>query len=485
MGSVLQTPESLKRCASQELVALNSKLPRANQSSLFSADYWREIALRSQGLAFCETINVYLVNLDILPSLNDEHCRIIGFDSETSCIRVRRVCVRDTLLVSWRNLALSPPDGLSACVDILTRALGQDMTSKILSMSICQRCWKPCSRGSTCRVPHPPSQREILGNRRDSDGRFFLVCRCKACQVEYRYFSDSSVTSSSGDGSIEWCYAGEHTLCKPRDGDLRQCISRTAEIFEDGNPNLQAELDELPNYVESLSLKQYGPDVQVSYEDYVFGDSLTECSFILRAVLMNLKVLRTNLLNFEPVLSEDLTPNLEEIWIERTVLQLETPSSRICLPNLKSVHIGHCSISPHYLNDLLLSATKLEVLSIVNLEDICKLDFASNVLRKVFLYGVNELRELSFWAPNLRSLILPRNFGQLSNPQTGQICESQKVLFLADHDLKAALPIGYSAPRLTVHTSFGISEKICSDVEKHSNMNWGWLDWEGNPKHRK
>lgn len=81
------------------------------------------------------------------------------------------------------------------------------------------------------------------------------------------------MASSSGSGAIEWCYAGEHTLCKPRGGDLRQCVSRTAEIFEDGNPNLQAELDELPNYVESLSLKQYGPDVQVSYEEYVFGDS--------------------------------------------------------------------------------------------------------------------------------------------------------------------------------------------------------------------
>lgn len=121
----------------------------------------------------------------------------------------------------------------------------------------------------------------------------------------------------------------------------------------------------------------------------------------------------------------------------------------------------------------------------MNLDEISKLDFASNVLRKVYLYGVYELREVSFWAPNLRSLILPRNFGQLSNPQTGQIYESQKVVFLANHDLKAALPIGYSSPRLTVNTSFGISEKIRSDVEKHPNMKWGWLDWEGNPKHRK
>lgn len=357
--------------------------------------------------------------------------------------------------MSWTNLAEDAPDDVEACVKVLSRALGRDAADRIMKFSTCQRCWELCVPGSVCRVPHSKLQREVISSYRKRN-RTYSYCRCRACHGEHTVvFGEES--EPMGVDRSKFCFEGNHTLSRPREGDLRQCIPSAVSLCQ--QPYLQSQLDSLPDYISSLSVSRCGAGARCSH---LVGTAY-QGVLGLSCALPNLLAFSSDLANFEPSLGFAEMPQLERIWVEGTVLW-----DKFLLFNLKRLYLGRCDTN-NCLPGMLSAATQLEVVILSEVYHIGVLKCASNALRNIYLKDIHDSFNITLWAPNLRSLVLPDGFGQNFAVEG---CE-----FLRDHRLKPSLPTDYSTPALTVHRSNNIGKTVRDDLERHPNMEWGHVDW--------
>lgn len=435
-----------KRCSSNaELDCASAKLARGEKSD-------RQVVSRRRAIDLLPGADVWLTGLTDLPSLNGEQCRFESYDVATRCARVRRACSNETMLVRRANLTKRAPNGIEACMTVLARALSREVAEKIMAFATCQRCWQACTPGSVCQVVHPASQRQVLSSHNAHADETYLACFCNACHSKYQdFYERHGVRTGAGQrmplnvGEFEkeglrslsrrerpfdaskfdpskmydefeyrFCFEGEHTVCAPRKTDFRRAVPHDAELYAHCNPNLQDELDLLPDYISSLRVFQYPGGPQEPFS----AARCSACAPSLKRALPNLTHFETDLESFE--------------------VSGQSEDGEILLPNLKSLKIHNRNLNS--MKDMLQSATaSLEVVELRNVKKKCKtLIFASIALRKMSLVDI-ALKELTLYAPDLRQLTI-------------EGCSRLEIIvLLKDYKKsKSNLPSGFSPPPLTI-----------------------------------
>lgn len=400
MDVIDMTRASRKRAPPHDLSPTCAKLPRPNAPA------------RHPALA--PGTHVWLQHLVDLPHLNGEHCVFLSAAPAPGFALVRRACTNETVTVRAENLGRDAPDGTAACIALLARALGPEVAERILALSTCQRCWQPCEARTLCRVPHPAGQRTALrrgGCRHTHDEERVLDCYCNACHAMYqdfvertgpdgrfpknaREFEEKGLRSvgrgAGGDRVFDptklydefeygFCFEGEHTIRPPRSTDKRVCVPPRVTLAVHCNPNIQAQLDALPDYVTSLRVLQHSSGPQHPFTNVCTTPRL-------HTFLPNLVHFETDLVNFRMASRVDgqrLFPKLQSCTSYNWDPVLERTWMKSILRSTKST---------------------LEVLCLHNITNNTALTIGSNnTLKQVCLRNVASTA-LSLYAPQLRKL---------------------------------------------------------------------------------
>lgn len=375
---------------------------------------------------------LWLFDLIDLPHLNGEQCVFVSFDLSTLRNIVRRACSQEIRQVKTENISRYAPFGVKAYVQLLALAFGREVAEKVVSFITYQRCWQSCSPRSVCQVPHPLSHREVLGRYADrQNGQEFLSLSCKVCRAESKHFLDNNKTVMTPHHASEYSFEGEHTIFGLPITDPRRCLPPQVELFAYRNPNLQAELDTLPGHAVSLQVLHCRDKNAAAYY------RSEEEDFHLRVSLPNLKRLRAHLHDFLPTIGEEVTPQLEEIYLDGTA----EIHRDLCLPKLKSVTIRNVYIDSDAIENMLFAANQLEELTFeaVRTSRRTNFHFASNVLQDVCIVDVSQLKKITLWAPCLRAITVEK-CGELHSI----VCHD-------NHWLKSELPSKLMEPPMDIN----------------------------------
>ena len=268
-------------------------------------------------------------------------------------------------------------------------------------------------------MPHPTHL------RRDNGTLFSGGCRtdylgCAACGASYSVVSStaSGAAPAIADGP-RWCFDGRHSAAPLPEDDARR-VWRHAVALEAG-PDLQAQLDSLPEDVETLT---------VSSKSY---DSSASISLARR--LPQLRTLQLLDVHFTRIhLTPETTPQLRSLQLQNVP---DSCDLRVVLPELRSVtiHFWGADDKPHVVDDMLAAATKLEAFESYKLWANAQLTFASPALRSLSILRSDSLESVSIWAPNLTTLRLHGCFSL------------ERIEFPRTHPLAATLPAGYVCPQ--------------------------------------
>jgi hypothetical protein len=310
---------------------------------------------------------------------------------------------------------------------VLARKWGPVVADLVGGYLECTRCGEPCTIGSKCRVPHPVNMRQDLGGMSGHDGMRSCYA-CGACNQSYTEVTPWSGELVQGEQRIEgakWCFAGEHTTAPLPPSDERRIRWHTHALKS--GPNLQEEIDALPDNVRTLTI--------TSSSGFYDWDS----EVALERRLANLTELQLVDVCFKKViLNEALTPSIRSLRLQNVPDSCELTLE---LPELRDVSIyflGHCDDA---VNSMLEHATALEKFDSYKLW-VHELHFASNDLVSVDLHRSDGLGTLTLYAPNLRNLGLQGCFG-LDN-----------LVFRPTHPtLSASLPSDHRLPRLEINTT--------------------------------
>lgn len=127
-------------------------------------------------------MTVWLVGLKELSDLIGDECVVIK-DMQSLGVRIRRTCVNETLNVQRNNIALRPPHSAEESRLVLERVMGAEVSHEVMRWTECQRCWKRCTAGSRCWVPHPVKHQTFLGQTLGGGGQWNYGCG--ACNRVY------------------------------------------------------------------------------------------------------------------------------------------------------------------------------------------------------------------------------------------------------------------------------------------------------------
>lgn len=447
MTGVLILPSRKRRAVAGTLPAPPAKQTKTSSSSRARAlrRANADAAAPRAAAPLTRGTKVWLRRLREMAALNGEAC-VVERDGGAT-VRVRRVCSGGEVLdVARRNLTHVSPHGLGAVLAVLAARLGVEVAERILAFVPCRRCWQACDARGTCRVRHPARERRVLAHYDAGDDNY-LACHCGACQVKYQDFVERDGVRGAAEARLpvetekfeeeglrsesrrmrefherdfdpgsmydefefKYCYEGEHTTCEPRESDLRRAVPPEVELFAHCNPNLQAELDMLPEYVTSLRVLQHPGGPQVPFA--------MSCAVPrLERALPNLHTFETDVEDFRVVGAEgsdNYVPKLRSLTIHNRNL-----------PSVRSV--------------LQAAKTALEVVNLHNQKLTKKMLFAANALRVITLVNVS-FEEFTLWAPNLEKL-------------SAEQCPAlTKIALLGEFKKnRATLPIDYVPPRLAI-----------------------------------
>ena len=278
----------------------------------------------------------------------------------------------------------------------------------------CTRCLEPLGR-SRCRVPHPAHLRQDHGGTFNGgkDSRFLS---CDAC--EQRFSLESEMLPGGGmtppmTQGAQWCFDGRHSAAPLPESDRRR-VTRHAVALEVG-PELQAQLDALPEDVETLTVSSCG-----------WFDSSRPVTLARR--LPRLHTLQLLDVCFSRVhLTPETTPALRALQLQNLPDDCDL---RVVCPQLRDVSLQfwRAHDKPHVIDDMLRAATQLESFESYKLWSNDALCFASPALRSISVHRSDSLESICIWAPNLTSLRLQGCYSLAS------------IDFPATHTLAAALP---------------------------------------------
>lgn len=430
-----------KRCSPDDFERARAKVARGEKSERQIVAEWRAFDLPRGAV-------VWLTG--VLKG-DGEQCKIESSDffATMGRIHVRRVCSGKPLVVRSENIANMAPGSSDSCFQILFRALGRDPAERILQYVTCQRCWMPCTVGSTCQVEHRRSKREIVGRGRlssnvESERLKYLNCRCTACRAELRYFFGENGRFLPLPRWSRFCFEGNHTICPLPPADNRTNVRPDASLFALSNPNLQSELCELPDYVSSLDISRCdlnniadegsGNLMQVidvsnnegigsdggSYnsEDSDSEDTVDDSidpAFFYHG-LPNLKRLHSSVSQVTLIITKDSFPALEELWLEDNCFIDMVPGmdveflGHILLPRLRSL-ILEDMLCVDFVREIAETSTMLEKVKIAYGDfyhggDFMQLHFASKLLEDLSCVSFFELTALSLSGNQLSYLNL-------------------------------------------------------------------------------
>lgn len=279
--------------------------------------------------------------------------------------------------------------------------------------SQCTRCLQSSPfPSSLCRVPHPNHLLESQGSMYGGNGWVELY-GCKACLAQFKMTGENRGDLKITNGQ-KWCYEGPHTI-KDLDakGDDRRIFADLAVIT--GSPT------EMNERIRALDGNQ---DIKVlKLQGDCDGNDV-----ILDISLPNLKEVQFHDVGMERiVLNQELTPNVEKIWMQNPS-QSDEPDFTILCPKLKECSIYYWGPGDfEWVLNMLETATLLETFDSYKLR-VDYLKFASNHLRSIRLHRAELLGRIDLWAPRLTNLNLQAAY------------DLQEVHFLKDHALKKDLP---------------------------------------------
>lgn len=330
------------------------------------------------------------------------------------------------------NLTASQPDSVDGTSALLARVIGRDAAGRVMRFSTCLRCSRPCAPETVCRVRHPVCMR--------APGPGWPVFKCVACNADYTpptFVDGRRVEAEESDA--DYCFVGEHTLCPLRERDDRRSVKPRTEIFE--SELTQEEIDELPDYVQMLTITAEPP---YSAKEYKLARHFPELESLC------VRSRHSDGLELDVVLNDELTPKLEYLFLSTGDLRGEISLSNLVTIKVDDFEIGAC------IDGLLSAATKLAVCHIKNgLRNVTELHVASYVLESLDICGASQLAEITIWAPNLNLLGLEH-------------CNSiERISFGRSNELEAFLPPSYIPPTLRIYLTSEIADTARDALAAH------------------
>ena len=282
-------------------------------------------------------------------------------------------------------------------------------------------------------MPHPVDLRQDCGGL-FSAGVSTRSFYCEACKQPYRLVSEMRPGGTSGPETLQgalWCFDGQHSAAPLPASDKRRVVPHTVAL--EAGPGLQAQLDNLPADVETLTVSSG------CYDDRL--------QFRLDKRLPKLRKLHLIDVCFGKIkLTPETTPALRELRLQNVP---EKCDMEIVCPELRdvSLHYWMAHGKPQVLDNMLSAATKLESFDSYKLWSNTALCFASPELTSIDLHRADSLEFVSIWAPRLTSLRL-------------QGCYSlDEIDFPDTHPLAALLPAGFACRQplevITLNSNLG------------------------------
>ena len=279
---------------------------------------------------------------------------------------------------------------------------------------------------------------------------------CEACRQSYQLVStrrpDGTETPETLQGAL-WCFDGQHSSAPLPASDKRRIVPHTAAL--EAGPGLQAQLDSLPDDVETLTV------TSAMYDD--------SRAFRLDKRLPKLRKLHLIDVSFGKVtLTPETTPELRELRLQNIP---DTCDIAIVCPELRdvSLHYWRAHDKPQVVENMLRAATKLESFDSYKLWSNEALCFASPALTSIDLHRADCLEFVSIWAPRLTMLRL-------------QGCYSlNEIDFPATHSLAASLPAGFAfhAPLQVNTTNANLGRKAMQALRAHPRATAARADHDG------